>query len=61
MSKLVEAELDGAAASKQIQALKDVIGKLKTVRAKLGVQSGSFFPLWGGVQNGGWNWACLVM
>ncbi|XP_029141767.1 outer dense fiber protein 2 isoform X1 [Protobothrops mucrosquamatus] len=30
MSKLVEAELDGAAASKQIQALKDVIGKLKT-------------------------------
>uniref|UniRef100_A0A670Z6K5 Outer dense fiber protein 2 n=1 Tax=Pseudonaja textilis TaxID=8673 RepID=A0A670Z6K5_PSETE len=30
MSKLVEAELDGAAAAKQIQALKDVIGKLKT-------------------------------
>ncbi|XP_063172041.1 outer dense fiber protein 2 isoform X1 [Candoia aspera] len=30
MSKLVEAELDGAAAAKQIQALKEVVGKLKT-------------------------------
>ncbi|XP_061460004.1 outer dense fiber protein 2 isoform X1 [Rhineura floridana] len=30
MSKLVEAELDGAAAAKQIQALKDTIGKLKS-------------------------------
>ncbi|KAF7241073.1 Outer dense fiber protein 2 [Varanus komodoensis] len=30
MAKLVEAELDGAAASKQIQALKDTISKLKT-------------------------------
>ncbi|KAJ6654600.1 hypothetical protein lerEdw1_006753 [Lerista edwardsae] len=30
MSKLVEAELDGAAASKQIQCLKETIGKLKS-------------------------------
>uniref|UniRef100_A0A6J0TPJ0 Outer dense fiber protein 2 n=1 Tax=Pogona vitticeps TaxID=103695 RepID=A0A6J0TPJ0_9SAUR len=30
MAKLVEAELDGAAAAKQIQALKDAIGKLKS-------------------------------
>uniref|UniRef100_A0A2K6TZ48 Outer dense fiber protein 2 n=1 Tax=Saimiri boliviensis boliviensis TaxID=39432 RepID=A0A2K6TZ48_SAIBB len=30
MSKLVEAEMDGAAAAKQIMALKDTIGKLKT-------------------------------
>ncbi|XP_054853967.1 outer dense fiber protein 2 isoform X2 [Eublepharis macularius] len=30
MTKLVEAEMDGAAAAKQIQALKDTIGKLKT-------------------------------
>ncbi|XP_053138378.1 outer dense fiber protein 2 isoform X2 [Hemicordylus capensis] len=30
MSKLVEAELDGAAAAKQIQALKETIGKLKS-------------------------------
>uniref|UniRef100_A0A8D0DMB8 Outer dense fiber protein 2 n=1 Tax=Salvator merianae TaxID=96440 RepID=A0A8D0DMB8_SALMN len=30
MSKLVEAELDGAAAAKQIQALKDTINKLKS-------------------------------
>lgn len=32
MSKLVEAEMDGAAAAKQVMALKDTIGKLKTVR-----------------------------
>jgi hypothetical protein len=31
MSKLVEAEMDGAAAAKQVMALKDTIGKLKTV------------------------------
>uniref|UniRef100_A0A8D1SHU8 Outer dense fiber protein 2 n=1 Tax=Sus scrofa TaxID=9823 RepID=A0A8D1SHU8_PIG len=30
MSKLVEAEMDGAAAAKQVMALKDTIGKLKT-------------------------------
>ncbi|XP_055964742.1 outer dense fiber protein 2 isoform X2 [Sorex fumeus] len=30
MSKLVEAEMDGAAAAKQVLALKDTIGKLKT-------------------------------
>ncbi|CAO2598041.1 Outer dense fiber protein 2 [Lemmus lemmus] len=30
MSKLLEAEMDGAAAAKQIMALKDTIGKLKT-------------------------------
>ncbi|XP_060106713.1 outer dense fiber protein 2 isoform X3 [Heteronotia binoei] len=30
MTKLVEAEMDGAAAAKQIQALKDAINKLKT-------------------------------
>lgn len=31
MSKLVEAEMDGAAAAKQVMALKDTIGKLRTV------------------------------
>ena len=31
MSKLMEAEMDGAAAAKQVMALKDTIGKLKTV------------------------------
>lgn len=31
MSKLVEAEMDGAAAAKQVIALKDTIGKLKSV------------------------------
>uniref|UniRef100_A0A286XLQ8 Outer dense fiber protein 2 n=1 Tax=Cavia porcellus TaxID=10141 RepID=A0A286XLQ8_CAVPO len=30
MSKLVEAEMDGAAAAKQVMALKDTIGKLRT-------------------------------
>lgn len=36
MSKLVEAEMDGAAAAKQVMALKDTIGKLKTVGGVLG-------------------------
>lgn len=34
MSKLVEAEMDGAAAAKQVMALKDTIGKLKTVSGR---------------------------
>lgn len=37
MSKLVEAEMDGAAAAKQVMALKDTIGKLKTVGGALGL------------------------
>uniref|UniRef100_A0ACB8F042 Uncharacterized protein n=1 Tax=Sphaerodactylus townsendi TaxID=933632 RepID=A0ACB8F042_9SAUR len=36
MTKLVETEMDGAAAAKQIQALKDSINKLKTVCATPG-------------------------
>lgn len=36
MSKLVEAEMDGAAAAKQVMALKDTIGKLKTVGGAIG-------------------------
>ena len=34
MSKLVEAEMDGAAAAKQVMALKDTIGKLKSVSGR---------------------------
>lgn len=34
MSKLVEAEMDGAAAAKQVMVLKDTIGKLKTVSGR---------------------------
>lgn len=41
MSKLVEAEMDGAAAAKQVLALKDTIGKLKTVGRALGGGVGS--------------------
>lgn len=36
MAKLVEAELDGAAAAKQIQCLKETIGKLKSVYKDVG-------------------------
>lgn len=43
MSKLVEAEMDGAAAAKQVMALKDTIGKLKTVG--------------GGQNHPAWDWA----
>ncbi|CAO2603267.1 Outer dense fiber protein 2, partial [Lemmus lemmus] len=37
MSKLVEAEMDGAAAAKQVMALKDTAGKLKTLGGALGL------------------------
>ena len=39
MSKLVEAEMDGAAAAKQVIALKDTIGKLKSVSGRLEVDT----------------------
>ncbi|ELK26569.1 Outer dense fiber protein 2 [Myotis davidii] len=41
MSKLVEAEMDGAAAAKQVMALKDTIGKLKTDSGRLMEQQGA--------------------
>lgn len=48
MSKLVEAEMDGAAAAKQVMALKDTIGKLKTVGGRQKDPSpGSGFSGWG--------------
>lgn len=48
MSKLVEAEMDGAAAAKQVMALKDTIGKLKTVGGGTGPREGQAAS-WGGV------------
>lgn len=50
MSKLVEAEMDGAAAAKQVMALKDTIGKLKTVGGAFG---------WGGWGCGGELYAVI--
>lgn len=50
MSKLVEAEMDGAAAAKQVMALKDTIGKLKTVGGRQGTEPrGGQVASWGGV------------
>lgn len=40
MSKLVEAEMDRAAAAKQVMALKDTIGKLKSVSGRQAASQG---------------------